>query len=260
MNVIDISSLKSIYSDWNKENIHIEKSEDFFILTTPFVDNHHDFLQVILRKDREGKFHISDDGYTLSELNVYEIDIKKSDKRKEFFNRALNSFGVKVIEGELTISFSNVKDYPKKMLNLLQCILRISDMLLTSRSTVTSIFFEEVLKYFNSHDVYPSADIPFYGKTGNSHNFDFVINRSRFKKEKIIKLINKPTTDNYKYPLLSFIDISESRSESEFFVITNNIEIPTSPKLIESFTTYDIKVLEWSNRSEWINTMNPTIN
>lgn len=253
-----INELENIYIKWNKENIKIIDQGDFVEITTPFVDNHHDFLQLVLYANNN-QIVLTDDGYTLNELDIYEIDYKKNSKRKEFLKQTLNSFGVSIYNSELTITFNDINVYPKKMLSLLQCIVRISDMLLTSRSTVTSIFYEEVGNFLDDHYILKTPDIGITGTSGNENKFDYVIPASRIKQEKVIKTINKANGDNYKYPLLSFLDIKDNRSESEFVVIANDAQNQISEKFETSFINHGIKVLRWSQRTEWVNDLNPTI-
>lgn len=257
--MFDINELNNTYTKWNKDNIHIVDQGDFVEITTPFVDNHHDYLQVVLYYNENGQLVLSDDGYTLNELTLYEIDYKRSSKRKEFLNQTLKSFGVTILDSDLTITFDKVKDFPRKLLYLLQCILRLSDMLLTSRSTVTSIFYEEVGMFFDDNNILKIPDVGITGTSGNENKFDYIIPASRVKKEKVIKTINKPNGDNFKYPLLSFLDIKENRAKSEFVVIANDDVNEISEKFETSFTNHGISVLRWTERKTWIDTLNPTL-
>ncbi|MCM3711473.1 DUF1829 domain-containing protein [Sporosarcina luteola] len=119
-------------------------------------------------------------------------------------------------------------------------------MLLTARDTVISIFAKEVSNYFRENNVFYSGDIGYTGKTGNYHSFDFVIPSAKQKKEKIIKAINNPRADNYKQPLLSFIDIQELKPDSDFIVLGNETNHTISETIYSTLTNYNIEVLAWS--------------
>ncbi|GIN96271.1 hypothetical protein J6TS1_21410 [Siminovitchia terrae] len=156
---------------------------------------HHDYIQLFLTKEKDGKFTISDDGHTVSELMILGMDVNTSIKKKQFFKTTLKIFGVS-FDGnadELFVTFDELEDYPKKQHNLLQCITRVSDMLLTAKNTVASIFFEKINNYFEDNDVFVTPDVGIIGKSGNQQAFDFITPRTKKKKEKLIKAINNPS-------------------------------------------------------------------
>lgn len=249
-----ISEMKLLYDNWNRNQLQLDDHEDYILITTPFLDLHHDLLQLVFTKDSSGGYKLSDDGYILSELEMLGVDVFSSQKRKSFFDMTLKIFGVENnrTTRELSISFNSLSDYPKKQNNLIQCLLRISDMLLTARNTVMSIFAEEVSKYFRENNVFASEDIGYTGKTGNYQSFDFVIPAAKQKKEKIIKAINNPRADSYKQPLLSFIDIQELKPASEFIVLGNDTNQAIAETFYSSLTNYNIQVLAWSERDNWV--------
>ena len=249
-----IGEMKLLYDDWNKNQLNLTDHGDFIEITTPFVDMHHDLLQLVFTKESNNDYKISDDGYVLNELELLGIDIVNSEKRRDFFETTLRIFGVKLDKGtrELSVVFGSLSEYPKRQNNLIQCLLRVSDMLLTARNTVMSIFPEEVASYFDEKDVFYSEDIGFTGQTGNQQSFDFVIPRMRKNREKIIKAINNPVKDSYKQPLLSFVDIREVKNKSDFIVLANDMNKPIADTFRSSLVNYNIRVLAWSERETWV--------
>lgn len=250
-----IGDLKSLYDRWNSTQLKFEDFNDFIEITTPFVDMHNDFIQLFFSKEKDGKFRITDDGHIVSELSMLGIDINTSKKRKQFFNTTLKIFGISYDNhsDELFVLFDAIEDYPKRQHNLLQCITRVSDMLLTAKNTVASIFSEEISNFFEDQDVFFSPDLGFIGKSGNQQTFDFVIPHTKIKKEKLIKAVNTPSSDNYTVTLFSFIDVQDVRKDSEFIVIANDTNIPIAEKFSNSLRNYDVEVLPWSKRNNWIN-------
>lgn len=251
-----IKDLKKLYDDWNKKNIKLEKFKDFIEIQTPFVDMHNDFIHLFF-SEIDNKYTISDDGHVLSELNMLGVDVSNTKKRKDYFNTKLRIFGVNFNEKteELYVSFDDLSEYPQKQHNLIQCIIQVSDMLLTSRSNVISIFTEEIKRFFDESDILNTPDLGFNGKSGNQQNFDFVIPHRKEKKEKIIKAVNSPTSRNYQNTLFPFIDIQDVRSDSEFYVLANDINVPVSDKFSNSLNNYGIKVLPWSDKNQIVNTL-----
>lgn len=254
-----IEELREIYNSWNNSNLKLLDKGEFIEITTPFVDIHHDLLQLVLVKISNDSFVLSDDGYTMNELELLGIDVHKSDKRKSFLKTTLNIFGVQLntATNELFVPFHKLAEYPSKQLNLLQCILRVSDMLMTSKNAVTGIFFQEVMDYFKDKKIINTPNVGFPGKTGNDNKFDFVIPEFGEKPERIIKAINTPSSDNYRYALLSFIDIKDYRPESSQIILANDLQKKISSKFKTSFENYNIQVLAWSERESWIDYVNP---
>ncbi|WP_175637040.1 DUF1828 domain-containing protein [Oceanobacillus sojae] len=250
------NQLSTLFDQWNKDHLSFKNQGDFIEITTPFVDMHHDLIQLYLvEKKEKTPYVLTDDGYILNELQMLGVDVNNTQKRKDFFEITLKVFGVEYNKNsnELYVTFNTLEDYPKRQHNLLQCIIKISDMLLTSKNTVVSIFTEEITNYFETKNVIFSPNLGFIGKTGNQQTFDFVIPHSPKKNEKLIKAVNKPASDNYTNTLFPFTDVQSIRSNSEFIVIANDVNTPIADKFQSSLTNWEVKVLPWSQREDWVN-------
>lgn len=250
----EIQELKTIYNEWMNQTIDFKNFDQHIEIRTPFVDMHHDYIELFFIKVNDHKFILSDDGYTMSELEMMDINIKTSPKRKEYFTVTLKIFGVKYDgqTGELYVDFESLSEYPAKQHLLIQCILRISDMLLTSRNTGVSIFSEEIAKFFDENNVAYVQNFGFVGMSGNTQTFDFIIPHSRKKREKLIKAINSPRTDNYISALFPWLDIRETRPQTDFIVLANDSESPVPEKFTRPIENYSSKVLVWSEREKWV--------
>lgn len=252
-----IDNLKKAYEDWNNKSLDLESFNGFIEITTPFVDMHHDLIQLYFIRETDNSFRITDDGHILNELTMLEIDIKSSQKRSEFLETTLNTFGVQHNEktDELFTSFNDVNEYPEKQHRLIQCMLRISDMLLTSRHSVISIFTEEITAFFEEQDVLFIEGASFTGVSGKPQNFDFALPHTKKRRQKLIKAINNPSPDNYKSPLFSWLDVRDARKKSDFIVLANDINKSIADNFIEPFRNYSVEVLAWSKRHEWVETL-----
>lgn len=250
-----IDNLKELYDDWVNSSIKFVQSENFIEIQTPFVDMHHDYIHLILINNGN-KYTISDDGSVLNELEMLGVNVTNTKKRKKYFERKLKVFGVKYNPGtgELYISFDNLSEYPKKQHNLIQCMIQISDMLLTSRNSVSNIFTDDIKRFFDIEDIIYISDLGFNGQSGNQQTFDFVIPHRKEKKEKIIKAVNKPTSQNYTNTVFPFIDIGEVRDDSEYFVLANDGKQNISDKFITSLENWNVTVLAWSDKGSIVDT------
>ncbi len=251
-----IDQLRKLYNDWNQQTIQFEKFDSFIEITTSFVDMHHDFIQLFLTKE-EDFYIITDDGHIINELDMLGIDIHNTQKRKEFINMSLKIFGVKLNKNtnELYVTFQNINEYPEWQNRLIQCLLRISDMLMTSRNNVVSIFTEEISSFFLDHNILFNEGPSFIGVSGKSQRFDFSLPRSRTRNEKLIKAINSPSSESYREALFSWLDIKSTRINSDFLVIANDNNKPLTDGFLEPFINYEVEVLRWSDRNKWVDNL-----
>lgn len=250
---IDINRLPEIYFEWATKNIQFKNTDNITVIETPFVDMYHDSIELYV-EEVSNKYKISDDGYTMSELDTLGVSVKRSDKRRTFFEKTLRNFGVAYDEEtlELFVIFNNLNQLPTIQFRLVQCLIQISDMLLTSREHVANLFIEDITNYFFDNDLTFDQNTGYTGKTGNTINFDFTFGRSKNSNAKAIKTVNRPKSTAYESPLMGIIDVRDSRENTDFFVLANDTE-DISSEFINSFTNYEIPVLRWTQREEWIN-------
>lgn len=250
---MDIGTLQETYQQWATKKMKFVELDTSILIETPFLDMHHDKIELFI--ENTGKsYRITDDGYTLDELDTLGIDIKKSKNRSTFFKKLLQNFGVSYdsINDELFIIFDNLNDFPIMQHRLIQCIIQISDLLFTSRSNVVNLFTEELAEFFLDHDIPIDQGASYRGKTGNDILFDITIGKTRESSPKAIKAINNPISSAYESPLLSIIDVQPLRKETEFYIIANDQDNIVSCKFVDSIQAYNIPVLKWTEKESWI--------
>lgn len=85
------------YLTWLKEGLHLESTDSYTLISTPFLDPHNDEIQIFVEKHDE-QLRLSDDGYTLADLGDMEMEINTG-KREAHVRQILNGFGVRLEEG-----------------------------------------------------------------------------------------------------------------------------------------------------------------
>jgi len=248
-----IDQLQQEYLNWAKKKYQFNDFSDFIEITTPFLDLNNDYISLFISESNK-TYTITDDGYVINELITLGIDITKKGKRNDYFKATLNIFGVKFDHStnELLVNFNNINLFPEMQHRLLQCVIRVSDMFVTSRNKVMSFFTEDLKSFFLESDVFFNDSTPYIGKSGNSNVFDFVLPRSKRTQPKLIKAINQPKKQAYKEPLLSFLDVSETKTDHKFIVIANDTNQKVSDEFKKPFVNYNIDVLAWSERAQWV--------
>jgi hypothetical protein len=107
---------------------------------------------------------------------------------------------------------------------LIQAMMTVNDMFMTSRDHVQSIFLEEVDQFLFENDIRVTENISFTGKSGFPQTFHFVIPRSRQHPERLLHALN----------------------------ILNDSEKPIRTGIINALHEYDVQPILWSSRKSYI--------
>lgn len=251
MSLINQDQLKTSYLNWLNERITIKDVNGVFQITTPLLDRNNDRMQIYVIPDGDS-LTLSDDGHIIDELQMSGCDVFSSNRRKEILDSILNKFGVKRDNEELFVK-ATLKDFPQKKHFLLQAMLSVNDMFMTTRDNVMSIFIEEVETFLYQHDIRFTDNISFVGKSGFTHNFDFVIPKYRNTPDRVIKAINNPTREKAESLLFSWDDTKENRkSETVLYAFLNDSEKKISNNILSAFAQYDVKPIPWTNKEQYL--------
>jgi hypothetical protein len=244
--------LKNAYLNWLNQKITLRDLNGVIEITSPLVDRHNDYLQ-IYAIPKENGIILTDDGYIISDLLMSGLDIDSTKKRKEIFQTILNGYGVQRSEKDELFVEATIDDFPRKKHLLLQAMLTVNDMFMIARPNVQSIFLEDVEAFLIEYEIRYTDNISFTGKSGFSHKFEFVIPKSKFRPERIIKTINNPTRESSEQLLWAWSDTKETRkSDSTLYAILNDSDKPINTDVINALNRYDVKTILWSQRVKYI--------
>lgn len=234
------------YLDFLKENLTIKKLKDIHEITLPFFDRNNDALTIYVDQISEDEYRVSDDSYIIN--NLYDNGINLSKKRLDSISSICLKLGVEVEANELLV-YSKSKNLVSKVHTLAQAMLRVDDMYLTSQNRVSSYIIEDLINFFDQNEIYYSRDISFIGKTGMTHSFDFLFQRSKENPERICRAINNGSKNNMINVLFAWQDIETIRNNKSKLIIIVNDNNKIEDGVIEGFNNYDIKSYRWSELS-----------
>lgn len=233
------------YADWLKSEIIFSKIGEYYEINTPFLDNDNDYIQFYVKQEGDELF-FSDDGYTINSLEMSGFSMTKNRKKQLSF--ILSQYGVQLQKKELTLKAPANQFAPRKHA-FVQCLLHVSDMYMTSRAKVSSLFLDDIQDFFRQQDIYCMENVQFTGKSGFSHNYDFAIQRSKTKPERLCLAINNPTKTAMGNAIFAWGDTKPSRREdSQLIVFLNDVNI-IGKGIEEGFQNYDVNTIRWSERS-----------
>jgi hypothetical protein len=246
--ISDVQKLLDQYWAWLREKTTLREVSDWVEITTPYIDRHNDRLQIYAKR-RNGGYVLTDDGYTLGDLQQSGCNID-SPKRQALLKMTLNGFGVQVSEQALEVHAS-ADNFALRKHNLVQAMLAVNDMFYLASPVVASLFYEDVVAWLDLSDIRYTPKVTFTGKSGYHHLFDFVIPRSKAQPERILRAISRPSRDTAQAMAFSWIDTKEVRPpESRAYAVLNDSEHPISESVLDAMRNYDVRPVLWSGREQ----------
>lgn len=243
----DINKWIISYYDWLKSRTTVKAIGDWVEISTPFLDRHNDGIVLYLKEDNKGNICITDDGYTIDDLET--TGYRFTQTRKKVLEKYLNSFGVNLVDDELTI-VANVQNYPQKKHSLIQCILAVNDMFEFSRKNVANAYIEDIAAYLDDNDVRYTPNIQMQGISGLTHNVDFVIAKSKQAPERILSALSTPNLQRAKLLMFALNDIKQARPVQSIQYVMINDNKKVKEEITGIFDAYDVKTLSWSKRNQ----------
>lgn len=247
------NNFKDGYFKWLYDNtVQFKISDNITRLTLPYLDRNNACSEVFIKSTEDG-YIITDDGETLDELYLSNFNPFSSPKRAALFNRILTENGVKKVNDELVVSCSHEDIYQKIHL-LTQCMIKISDLFFTAKSTVQSLFLEDVQSFLDDSEIRYSPSISFQGISGLTTNYDFVIPKYKDTPERIIKVVNNIEQSQANSILFLWNDTSQARSEysSQLYVFIQDTNKKVPASVITSMNNYNVVPVKWSKRNDYV--------
>jgi hypothetical protein len=239
------------YTNWLNSKTILRPLGEWFEITTPFLNNHNDYIQIFAKKD-ENRIILSDDGITIDELEMQGVNFERSEKRKAELEVILNSFGVKKTDENELVAYCSENAFPETKHRFIQTILSVNDIYLLAEPKIESFFLEDVKKYFDEKEIRYIQNVEFRGRTNYSHLFDFSIPKSKKYPERIIKLINTPSKDLVISSLFSFEDTQKNRPESKGIIIINDKSVKVSEEINEAVKQYNIEPIPFTTIENYL--------
>ena len=243
---MDIEHYINGYIHWLKNEITFSKVGEYYEISSPFLDEKNDYLQFYVKQSGDDIL-FTDDGYTLNELQSIGISI--TGNRKKQLNMILNQYGAKLTDKEITL-IASAKDFPQKKHMYIQCLLKVHDLYLTSRVKTNSYFLNDIQNFFLKNEIYCFPNFQLIGKSGFSHNYDFAIQQSKKKPERLCLAINTPNKTAFTNTIFAWEDTRPVRHTNAQLVVILNDANKITRGIEEAFSNYEITTIKWSERKK----------
>lgn len=190
------NKLRKVYFDWlMKEYSFTDLDKDVVEISIPFLDNDFDYITMYAEFLQDGKILLTDDGWTLDNLQSHGITFTERTKSKKATLRTItSSLGIEIKNKELFIK-TDLDKFPIAKQRLLQAIIQVNDMIVLQSPNVKNIFHEEIEQTLSRRKVFFSSRPSYAGKEGITVQFDFVI--PIHKKERLVRTISNGNNLNH---------------------------------------------------------------
>lgn len=249
-NLLDPIKVKEKYIKWLEQEISVNKIGEYLEITSPFLDRYNDYLQVYAKVEKDDEITLTDDAYIINNLQMSGVDINSS-KRKQVLEVFLSKYNVKLEEDALVIN-SGIEDFPQKILFLMQAMLNVDDMFMLSQNKVASIFLDDVTEFLDSKDIFYSKDVSFVGKSGFIYSYEYLLQRTKEKPERLCKVINNPNKQNFQNTIFMWNDTKRTRDNNSQLIVFLNDENRIDATVIEGFRNYKVNTIPWSERDKYL--------
>ncbi len=241
------------YYDWLRDRTVVTKDAvtEWNVISTPFTGLFNDNIEIYAKLEGD-QIILSDDGMTLSNLELVGMSVTRSPKRKEWLEMILMNYGVTLSGNELQVT-GNQKSFNQKKHNLLCAISEVSDMSIMARHTVSSLFKEDVKAYLDEQNIIYTPQFIAKGSTGIEFTFDFQI--AGREKELVIKSFNSLNKLNVPNFLFGWEDIKPTREkisgkELKGLAIINNEEKDAKEEYLDALLSKGSDYILWDKRHQ----------
>lgn len=243
---MDIKKLIDEYTSWLNKEITFEQVGEYYEITTPYLDNANDYLQIYVKQDGNDIF-FTDDGATLQGLKAAGFQLTPN--RKNYLQKILTRYGIQLKGNELSAK-APVKIFAQKKHMFIQALIRIDDMFSVTKPRVSSFFMDDIQSFFESREIYSIENVQFTGISGFSHNYDFVLQRNKYRPERLCQAVNNPNRSTMGNILFAWNDTKPIRKDDSQLIVILNDQKGISKGVVEGFLNYDAKVIKWSEREK----------
>lgn len=248
----EINSFKNDYLNWLHQNIELVTLNGNKVrLTAPFLDINNDYIELYIIKHND-IYVLTDIGETISNLELSNFKIREGGYREILLKSLVSSYGITLNGDNLSVECT-MDDFAIKANSLMQCMIKVSDMLLLSDNNIKTIFSEDVQAFFDENKIIYMSDISILGKSSLYTKYDFVLPKTDKKPERFIVPINSINETVVKSTIFSWEDVKEKRdSGAKLYTIINDTGRQPSKENLTALSKYDIGSVLWSDRKNSI--------
>jgi hypothetical protein len=121
---------------------------------------------------------------------------------------------------------------------------------MTSKSKVASYFLDDIQEFFQQKDIFYTDNVQFTGISGFTHNYEFLLQRTKSKPERLCRAVNNPNRSSMGNILFAWNDTKPSRKNDSQLIVFLNDQNTIAKGIEDAFSNYEAKVIRWSEREQ----------
>lgn len=252
-----MDNIQKEYLNFIKENTKFIQHNEKNIteIVTPYVNSYGEGIYFNVNYDGN-KYTITDNGFTLWNLELEGIKLTVKGNRKELLKSLLNFNGFSLNNKKEIIKTVDKVDLGQSIHDMTQLLLNIYDFSMLSPQMVQNQFLEDVKNYFMSDEkkytVFPNLSIT--GKSKINHRFHYLfMSDGKSKLTRVHNNIDKQQVDSI---LAGWLDTIEFRKkeygnkEELYIVVSDEGYNKINDKNLTALKEYDIEVLNFSDKKQ----------
>jgi hypothetical protein len=242
---MDIQKMIDDYARWLKSEIVITTINEFYELTTPYLDRFNDYIQIYVKQDETGEIVMTDDGYIIRNLLSSGVSFRSNSKRKRMLDGILRNFSMQLNENAIT-TVATEQTFPQKKHLMVQAMLAVDDMFEVRPDNIKNFFVEDIQTFFDEHEVFYSRDFSLIGKTGSLYTYEFHFQRTKQKPERFCKALNRVRESNRNMTIFNWVDTQEKRNNEGQLIVMLNDENTVDSSDVDAFRNYNTEPVLFS--------------
>jgi hypothetical protein len=243
------------YYEWLKKRTFVQKdgTTEWSVVSTPFVGLFNDTIDLFVKLLPDGNVVLSDDGNTLSNLELLGVNFKSSTGRRDILDRVKLNYGVAVTkDGELMKTVVKT-DFVQGKHDMIRAMLELSDMANLSTHRVASIFRDDVKVMLHDRKVNVTPGFIASGRSGIRFTFDYLIAKPEV--EIVLQAfdhLDRPNLATFLFGVDEVKPVREQISEKKFqpIAIINDVENKVKGEYLDALHNREIDFMLWSNRDK----------
>ena len=246
------------YEKWLFDNRNISKTKEPVVVNSPCLDRHNDYFQIHIKKQGNKEFLISDDNYTVDDLEMSGCDVTGVDK--PMLNYLAGRNGAAIGKNNNIYAVAFLEDLAQTKHDVLQAMLSINDIFYIEKNTKPMLFNSEMVKWLVASEIRFISQFKVEGVSGINHFCDFVIPKSQQSGERFLFACN--CADRAFINNLAYLwnDIAPNRDNgSKCYIFVNDENKMYMDKFKDSQAVCNqleapanMTIIPWTKRSEFL--------
>lgn len=243
---MDIKKLMDEYFVWLRSEMTFDEIGEYYEITVPYLDNANDYIQLYV-KQVDNEIFFTDDSATLQKLKMQGFTLTAA--RKAYLQSVLLQYGVN-LEGDELVAKVPVTGFAQKEHLFIQAMLKIEDICSFSKKKVASLFLDDVQDFFDKAEIFYTDKVQFIGKSGFYHNYDFLLQRSKTKPERLCRAVNNPNREAMSTVLFAWNDTKPARKADSQLIVILNDKNTIASGVEDWFANYGVKAVRFTQIQE----------